>query len=125
MANFPNEKEKTWTNPFFFVQMADTQFGMFWDVNQGTNKCEPEVALTDTAVSKINQLKPLFCVMCGDLTQVGPDGGGRFGKGNTGTKEIYDEQVQIYKTQMSKVDCFSMPSFLRVIHLLRLINLFH
>lgn len=74
---------------------------MFYDVDQGTNKCEPECELTDKAVEKINALKPLFCVMCGDLTQVGPNGGGRYRK--VGSKEMYDEQVNIFKTQMRKV----------------------
>jgi hypothetical protein len=112
MENFlKDEQQQIWKNPFFFVQMADTQFGMFWDVNQGTSKCEPEVELTDAAIAKINTLKPLFCVMCGDLTQVGPDGGGRFGKDNVGSKEIYGEQVQIYKTQMAKVCSDWLSSF--------------
>jgi Icc-related predicted phosphoesterase len=95
-------EQQKWKNSFFFIQMADTQFGMFYDVDQGTNKCEPEVELTDKAIAKINLLRPLFCVMCGDLTQVGPDGGGRYNK--VGTKELYDEQVNIYKSQMEKID---------------------
>jgi len=97
-------EQQKWTTPFFFVQMADAQFGMFWDANQGTSDCEPEIELTDAAVAKINTLKPLFCVMCGDFTQVGPNGGGRFGKGNIGTVEIYEKQVRLYKTQMAKIN---------------------
>jgi len=95
---------QNWESDFKFVVMADCQFGMFWDVNQGTNKCEPEVALTDEAIKMINALKPMFCIMCGDMTQVGPQGVGRFGPGNIGTIQDYEDQLNIFKSQMKKID---------------------
>lgn len=54
---------RTGPKPFFFIQMADTQFGMFTN-NQGFEK---ETALFEKAISEANQLKPAFVVICGDL----------------------------------------------------------
>lgn len=48
---------------FFFIQMADTQFGMFTN-NEGFEK---ETALFEKAIAEANRLKPAFVVICGDL----------------------------------------------------------
>ena len=49
--------------PFFFIQLTDTQFGMFT-----TNKeFAQETANFEFAVASINRLKPAFVVITGDL----------------------------------------------------------
>ena len=49
--------------PFYFFQMADTQFGMFTD-NKGFEK---ETANFEKAVESANRLHPAFVIVCGDL----------------------------------------------------------
>ncbi len=61
--------------PFFFIQMADPQFGMFatptfladpgftWD----DDDFERETALFEQAIAHANRLNPAFVVICGDL----------------------------------------------------------
>ena len=49
--------------PFFFIQMTDTQFGMFTN-NQGF---EEETELFEKAVREADRLKPAFVVITGDL----------------------------------------------------------
>ncbi|MCC2668579.1 MAG: Calcineurin-like phosphoesterase superfamily domain protein, partial [Armatimonadetes bacterium] len=55
--------EKAWKGPFFFAQLADTQFGMF----QNDERWEQESELFTRAVEQINRLKPRFVIICGDL----------------------------------------------------------
>ena len=55
--------EKAWRGPFFFAQLADTQFGMF----DKDEQWEQETALFTRAVEQINRLKPRFVIVCGDL----------------------------------------------------------
>jgi len=50
--------------PFFFIQMADPQFGKFAD---GRN-FKKETELFGKAIKYANRLKPAFVVICGDLT---------------------------------------------------------
>ena len=53
----------TAAEPFFFIQLTDTQFGMFT-----TNKeFAQETANFEFAVASINRLKPAFVVITGDL----------------------------------------------------------
>jgi predicted MPP superfamily phosphohydrolase len=55
--------------PFFFIQLTDTQFGMFTtnkDFAQETANCE-------FAVATINRLHPTFVVITGDLVNKGGD----------------------------------------------------
>lgn len=55
--------------PFFFIQLTDTQFGMFTtnkDFTQETANCE-------FAVATINRLHPAFVVITGDLVNKGGD----------------------------------------------------
>ncbi len=49
--------------PFFFIQMADTQIGMLTD-NQGF---EQETELFEKAMAEANRLQPAFVIICGDL----------------------------------------------------------
>ncbi|MGV3721729.1 MAG: metallophosphoesterase [Actinomycetota bacterium] len=55
--------DPAWNGPFFFLQLADTQFGMF-DKDERWDK---ETALFTRAVEHINRLKPRFVIVCGDL----------------------------------------------------------
>jgi 3',5'-cyclic AMP phosphodiesterase CpdA len=50
--------------PFFFIQMADPQFG-FFTANQDFAR---ETANFERAVAAANRLRPAFVVVCGDLT---------------------------------------------------------
>jgi len=49
--------------PFFFVQMADAQFGMF----TGDKGFARETELYEKAIAEVNRLRPAFVVNCGDL----------------------------------------------------------
>lgn len=82
-----HEEEGEWKGPFFFIQMADCQLGMF----ENNRAWDKEIYLLEKAVEHINRLKPRFVVVCGDLTNAKP-----FKKG-------YDEQVSDYKRIMSQV----------------------
>jgi 3',5'-cyclic AMP phosphodiesterase CpdA len=57
------EKKAGWKKPFFFIQMADTQFGFF----EKNKSFEKETELFEKAVLHANRLKPAFVVICGDL----------------------------------------------------------
>jgi 3',5'-cyclic AMP phosphodiesterase CpdA len=48
---------------FFFVQLADTQFGFY----TGDKEFDQETAAFEFSVANINRLKPAFVVICGDL----------------------------------------------------------
>lgn len=50
--------------PFFFIQMADPQFG-FFTANQDFAR---ETANFERAIAAANRLRPAFVVVCGDLT---------------------------------------------------------
>jgi len=64
------ENQGIWKTPFFFVQMADTQFGM---APGGTKGLEAEEAMCNVAVDHINRLKPAFAIVCGDMTNAYPE----------------------------------------------------
>ena len=78
------EKEGRWTGPFFFIQLADPQFG-FMDAAQERKNAE-------LAVQHINRLRPRFVVVCGDL--VHPEPG----------KPEYEPKVSEFKSIFSKID---------------------
>ncbi len=59
MAAGPSARE-----PFFFIQMADPQFG-FFSANQDFVR---ETANFERAIAAANRLRPAFVVVCGDLT---------------------------------------------------------
>ena len=66
---FDRLHEQTWQHPFFFLQLADTQYGMF----TGNKGFEQEAALAQQAVEHINRLRPRFVIVCGDLTNATPE----------------------------------------------------
>jgi 3',5'-cyclic AMP phosphodiesterase CpdA len=62
--------EGTWRGPYFFIQIADPQLGMFdqdahWD---------RELALVEKGVAAINRLRPRFVAICGDEVNQFPGG---------------------------------------------------
>jgi 3',5'-cyclic AMP phosphodiesterase CpdA len=70
-------------NSFFFIQMADTQFGFFED----NRSFEKETINFEKAIAAANRLKPEFVVVCGDLVNKPGD----------------DKQVAEYKRIASKL----------------------
>ncbi len=78
------EKEGDWKGPFFFVQLADPQFG-FMDAAQEAKNAE-------AAVAHVNRLKPRFVVVCGDLVHPPPGA-----KGNP-------EKVAEFRRIFGKID---------------------
>lgn len=56
-------QKKNQTNPWFFIQLTDPQFGMF-ESNAGFEK---ETVLYEKAVAEINRLNPDFVVITGDF----------------------------------------------------------
>ncbi|MAV38875.1 MAG: phosphoesterase [Planctomycetaceae bacterium] len=79
--------EGKWRKPFFFLQFADTQYGMF----TGDQGLEKEVTLVAQAVRHVNRLKPRFVIVCGDLTNAIP------------SHPRYGAQVRQFKADFSKV----------------------
>jgi 3',5'-cyclic AMP phosphodiesterase CpdA len=60
----------SFTEPFFFIQLSDTQFGLFEARGAAPGDGTfPETALFETAVAAANRLKPAFVVITGDLVQ--------------------------------------------------------
>lgn len=86
--SFDPQVEKHWQGPYFFLQLADTQYGMF-SKNTGL---EREAALVQKAIEHINRLRPRFVVVCGDLTNATPQ------------HARYDAQVAQYKQDFSAID---------------------
>lgn len=78
------EKQGTWTGRFFFVQLADPQFG-FMDAAQEARNAE-------AAVEHVNRLKPRFAVVCGDLVHPPPGS-----KGN-------EEKIAEFRRIFGKID---------------------
>uniref|UniRef100_A0A4X2L1A7 Calcineurin-like phosphoesterase domain-containing protein n=1 Tax=Vombatus ursinus TaxID=29139 RepID=A0A4X2L1A7_VOMUR len=68
------EEELLWKSPFYFILVADPQFGLMkaWalgDCHNCGDEWKEEIRLTEQAVQAINKLnsKPKFFVLCGDL----------------------------------------------------------
>ncbi|KAL1426978.1 hypothetical protein MTO96_003274 [Rhipicephalus appendiculatus] len=70
------ETEGQWKGPFFFIQAADTQFGMIESYleKKPCPRWDKEIALTEKAVEAVNRMepKPRFFVVCGDLVDAMP-----------------------------------------------------
>lgn len=70
------ETEGQWQGPFFFIQAADTQFGMIESYleKKPDPRWDKEIALTEKAVEAVNRMdpKPRFFVVCGDLVDAMP-----------------------------------------------------
>jgi len=62
-------QRQAFSEPFFFIQMADPQFGMY----AGNKDFKKETELFEKAVAHVNRLKPAFVVICGDLTNKAGD----------------------------------------------------
>ncbi len=77
-ARVEDASAETSPEPFFFVQMADTQFGFFatplllaiagrsWNGDDVAR----EAALFERAIAHVNRLRPAFVVLCGDLVNL-------------------------------------------------------
>lgn len=61
LASCANPPENS--KPFFFIQMADTQFGM----ETKDRDFDFETKLFEKAIEEANRLKPAYVVVCGDL----------------------------------------------------------
>jgi serine/threonine-protein phosphatase CPPED1 len=61
-------REGRWRGAFFFVQVADPQFGMF----DSDRSWEKEAALFNRAVAAINCLQPRFAIIGGDMVNQPP-----------------------------------------------------
>jgi len=78
-----NPSEREWRGPFTFIHGADTQFGMIdsYLLKKKEPKWDKEIALTESAIRQINQLrpKPRFFVVCGDMLDAFPYAEGKLG----------------------------------------------
>ena len=73
---FEYEDNKDWKENFFFVQAADTQFGLIDDwgkVPLEEQKWEEDIRLTKLAITHANNIKPRpkFFIVCGDMINAG------------------------------------------------------
>jgi len=94
--HFKQDEEAEWDGPFFFVQGADTQFGMIESFNDPANSSwDEEIRLTRASIAKINQMrpKPKFFVICGDLCDALPD-----------KKELRKAQEDDFRKVLSELD---------------------
>ncbi|GFY48752.1 hypothetical protein TNIN_295511 [Trichonephila inaurata madagascariensis] len=72
---FEKENGGEWEGPFYFIQGADTQFGMIATFDRDASKRKPgweeEIRLTRKAIELANTMtpKPKFFIVCGDLVQ--------------------------------------------------------
>ncbi len=78
-------QEGRWSGPFFFVVMADPQFGMMTDRKR-------ERLNAEAAVAHVNRLRPRFVVILGDLTHAVPGAKG------------YDEQSGEFRSVFGGID---------------------
>ncbi len=88
LPGFEFEKESKWEDPFFFIKIADCQFGLLT-----TNKdWSTEISLLEQAVVHINRLKPRFVILCGDMVHQPPH------------NKLHDRELADYKRVVSKID---------------------
>lgn len=85
-----------WSQPFYFIQAADSQFGMIDSYTH--KKQEPgwseEIQLCEQLIATCNQMtpKPLFMIVCGDLVDAWP------------STEVRQRQVVDFKRIFAKLD---------------------
>lgn len=60
---------RTWSAPFFFIQLTDPQFGM----HSGNKNFAKEIELFTHAIADANRLKPAFVVITGDVVNKNDD----------------------------------------------------
>ena len=75
---FSRSKHSLWQGNFFFIQAADTQFGLIdqWAGNPAeTRTWDEEIRLTRLAIQHANSMnpKPKFFIVCGDLVNAFPE----------------------------------------------------
>jgi len=68
-SHLPFQEKHEWDGPFFFIQMADPQFGFF----EKDGSFEKETILFEKAIAHVNRLRPAFVVVCGDLVNIPGD----------------------------------------------------
>lgn len=70
------EKGSIWKGPFYFIQAADTQFGMIESYleKKPNPRWDKEIYLTKKAIAAVNKMnpKPKFFIVCGDLIDALP-----------------------------------------------------
>ncbi|XP_075224529.1 serine/threonine-protein phosphatase CPPED1-like isoform X2 [Lycorma delicatula] len=97
-VSFNEVVEKQWIGEFYFVQGADTQFGLIdrYLLNLEEPNWDKEIALTEETIRRINKMrpKPNFLVICGDLCDAIPDL----------TPELRKQQEIAFKSITSKLD---------------------
>lgn len=70
LPGFERDREGSWTGPYFFVQAADPQLGMF----DQDRRWDRELDLMRRAAEHINRLRPRFVAVCGDEVNQVPGG---------------------------------------------------
>ncbi|KFM81499.1 Calcineurin-like phosphoesterase domain-containing protein 1, partial [Stegodyphus mimosarum] len=73
---FEKEQNKVWRGPFYFIQGADTQFGMIdtYIKHLPNPTWDKEIDLAKEAIEAINAMspRPRFFIVCGDLIDAMP-----------------------------------------------------
>jgi len=75
---FYGESQKEWHEPFFFIQAADTQYGMQEKYVEGREKdygWDQEIRWSRQMVQEVNAMypRPKFLVVCGDIVDAFPE----------------------------------------------------
>ena len=76
LPGFEYQDNKYWKENFFFIQAADTQFGLIEDwgkVPLDKQKWDEDIKLTKLAITHANNLtpRPKFFIICGDMINAG------------------------------------------------------
>ena len=87
----PQLDSRRYTQPWSFIILADTQYGM---LNGDDDVAREEEMMANLAVEHVNRLKPSFVVVCGDLINEPP----------TGNVARAARQVRRFKRTMSRID---------------------
>jgi len=82
VSDWDHDRESEWKGPYFFVQGADTQFGMIESFAEGLDDrgwsksggWTAEIRLLSALIDKLNAMepKPRFFIICGDLVDAYP-----------------------------------------------------
>jgi len=82
VGEWTRESQGEWTGPYFFIQGADTQFGMIESFAEGLDErgwsksggWQAEIRILSALIDKLNamQPKPRFFIICGDLVDAYP-----------------------------------------------------
>ena len=79
--------------PYFFVQLADPQFGLYTRNQDFTRETE----LYENAIAHVNRLRPAFVVVCGDLIN------------QAGNAEQFDELMRITGKLDKNIPIYWLP----------------